>query len=68
LTTDALLHISPYVTANNLNFTRCNPTAGAIWSSHRNQLESYPLNAASHFSKRGRPGRDMAIFSGFDAG
>jgi hypothetical protein len=30
LTTDALLHISPYVTAGNVNFTRCNPTAGAI--------------------------------------
>ena len=30
VTTDALLHISPYVTANNVNFTRCNPTAASI--------------------------------------
>jgi hypothetical protein len=30
VTTDALLHISPYVTANNVNFTRCNPTASSI--------------------------------------
>lgn len=30
LTTDALLHISPYVTSGNVNFTRCNPTNGSI--------------------------------------
>jgi len=30
LTTDALLTIAPYVTANNVNFTRCNPTASSI--------------------------------------
>ena len=30
LTTDALLHVSPYVTSGNVNFTRCNPTAGSI--------------------------------------
>lgn len=30
LATDALLQIDPYVTANNVNFTRCNTTAGAI--------------------------------------
>jgi hypothetical protein len=30
LTTDALLHISPYVTAGNVNFTRCNATASSI--------------------------------------
>ena len=30
LTTDALLTIAPYVTSGFVNFTRCNPTAGAI--------------------------------------
>jgi hypothetical protein len=30
LTTDALLTVAPYVTANNVNFTRCNPTNGSI--------------------------------------
>ena len=30
LATDALLHVSPYVTSGNVNFTRCNPTAGSI--------------------------------------
>ena len=30
LTTDALLSISPYVTSGNVNFIRCNPTAGSI--------------------------------------
>lgn len=29
-TTDALLTIAPYVTAGNVNFIRCNPTAGSI--------------------------------------
>jgi hypothetical protein len=40
------LIIQPYVTANNVNFMRCNPTAASITpTALTSQLEGYPLNA-----------------------